>query len=307
MSTSSNPPASPSGVVAFGPPFDSIDADVIFRTSDGVDFRLHKTVLSLASPLLRDMFTAPRSAPSTTLPVVDVTEHSSVLETALKFFYPGTHTAVSSPIELLDILNILVQKYDMQYILPSARAYLEKYVSDQPLAVYVVAYTYQWKELATTAAKQTLKLPLRAVSELAPAELNHLPAAAYHNLLRYHYLCASAAKFAVRNLTWVPVPVDLVWFTCTDCEAALLQFFLADKEPYEMRGWFYNYMEKISSLLMETPSLDITSHRSMQDALKEASGCEICCEKVFEQFPSWIDDALNPRILRAIENVKLTI
>ena len=36
--------------------FDDPTADVILRTSDHVDFRVHRAVLPLASPAFRDMF-----------------------------------------------------------------------------------------------------------------------------------------------------------------------------------------------------------------------------------------------------------
>lgn len=38
--------------------FDDEDANIIVRSSDGVDFRLYKNVLAKASPVFRDMFTA---------------------------------------------------------------------------------------------------------------------------------------------------------------------------------------------------------------------------------------------------------
>ena len=67
-------------------------ADVILRTSDGVDFRVHKAILSLAtSPVFKDI-----SLPTTAfeknevrdgLPVVAVSESSKVPDLALRFMF----------------------------------------------------------------------------------------------------------------------------------------------------------------------------------------------------------------------------
>ncbi|OBZ74922.1 hypothetical protein A0H81_05181 [Grifola frondosa] len=43
-------------------PFDRADADIILRSSDGVDFRAHKTLLALSSPLFDGMFNVPQPA-----------------------------------------------------------------------------------------------------------------------------------------------------------------------------------------------------------------------------------------------------
>ena len=40
-------------------PFDDENADIIFRSSDGVDFRVYKVIVSKLSPMLRDMLAVP--------------------------------------------------------------------------------------------------------------------------------------------------------------------------------------------------------------------------------------------------------
>ena len=42
------------------PPFDKLSADVILRSSDRVDFRVHRTILVEASPVFSDMFSLPQ-------------------------------------------------------------------------------------------------------------------------------------------------------------------------------------------------------------------------------------------------------
>ncbi|KAK6969394.1 BTB domain-containing protein [Favolaschia claudopus] len=290
-----------------GPPFDSVDADVIFRTADRVEFRLHRTVLSLISPVFRAMFSLPQPQTSPAIPIVDVSEASHIFDKAMRFIYPGACTTIDSPSDLWDILNVLIHKYDVHYIVPAAREQLRKFLHDEPLAVFIVAYTFEWNDLSIEAAKQTLKLPLRSVTSLAPKELAHFPAAVYHNLLRYHYLCGAAAKNEADDLTRLPFPNEYVWFSCMDCDGASLGWYLADGRAHNVRKWFGEYLDKVPLLVMECPSMDITCHISIQDALKGASGCETCRAKAFGQFPEWVKTSLKPRIEAAVKKVELIL
>ena len=71
------------------PPFDDADADVIFRSSDGVEFRLYKNAIAKASPVFRDMFTLPDGPALTTEPqVVPLTEDADTLERLFRLCYP---------------------------------------------------------------------------------------------------------------------------------------------------------------------------------------------------------------------------
>lgn len=84
-----------------GAPFDKLNADIILRSSDHVDFRLHKTILAVASPIFEGLFTLPTSVsmaiPGTHpvddvrdgLQVVQITQQDSkTLRNLLGFFYP---------------------------------------------------------------------------------------------------------------------------------------------------------------------------------------------------------------------------
>ncbi|KAJ6474969.1 hypothetical protein C8R45DRAFT_1103094 [Mycena sanguinolenta] len=121
--------------------------DVILRASDGVDFYVHRAILSIVSPFFQTMFTLPQAEePSGQLyPVIDVSETSVVLNRILRFFCPGTQLTVHSLEELQEVMEILISKYDMLCLVPSIQKHLEPYVSSQPLAVYAFAYIHGWK------------------------------------------------------------------------------------------------------------------------------------------------------------------
>ena len=72
-------------------PFDVPDADLIIRSSDSVDFRVHKPVLSMASPVFKDLLSLPQPPDSETvdgLPVVRLPEGSELLNSLVSMLYP---------------------------------------------------------------------------------------------------------------------------------------------------------------------------------------------------------------------------
>jgi len=48
-----------------GPPFDRPDADIILRSTDGVEFHTFKSILSLASQFFNDMYEIPQPLSTT--------------------------------------------------------------------------------------------------------------------------------------------------------------------------------------------------------------------------------------------------
>lgn len=72
-------------------PFNDDDADYIIRSQDGVDFRVHRYMLSRASTVLTDMFPVPRglhnSSLDVQLPVVDLPEGCELLDFLFRCIY----------------------------------------------------------------------------------------------------------------------------------------------------------------------------------------------------------------------------
>jgi len=71
--------------------FDVPNADLIIRSSDSVDFRVHKPVLAMGSPIFRDMFSLPQPSDSEFvdgLPVVRLDEDSGLLNSLISILYP---------------------------------------------------------------------------------------------------------------------------------------------------------------------------------------------------------------------------
>src|SRR5260370_23068338 len=67
-------------------PFSFPDGDIILRSADGIDLRVHISLLSLASPFFRDMFNLPQT--SNEVQTIEMTEKADVLVAILGIIYP---------------------------------------------------------------------------------------------------------------------------------------------------------------------------------------------------------------------------
>jgi len=99
------------------------DANLIIRSSDLVNFRVHKSILAMVSPFFRDLFSLhqlPDSEFVDGLPLIKLSEHAELLNTLLSLIYP---VCVAIPDSYEKVLNLLAacQKYDMVQVQSSIR------------------------------------------------------------------------------------------------------------------------------------------------------------------------------------------
>jgi hypothetical protein len=81
--------------------FDVPDANFIIRSSDNVNFRVHKSVLAMASPFFEDLLSLPQPSDGESvdgLPVVQLSEDSELLNSLISMFYP-VHTVMPNSYE----------------------------------------------------------------------------------------------------------------------------------------------------------------------------------------------------------------
>ncbi|THH09849.1 hypothetical protein EW146_g8561 [Bondarzewia mesenterica] len=146
-------------------PFDEPGADIILQSSDGIDFRVYRYILSLASPFFKDMFSLPQPSPTaidnTTageIPVIPVTEDAETLDFMLRSIYP-----VRSPkIKKLSDLRFVFEasrKYQIETFDGVAEESLMGAVEQDPVSVYALACRFGLNEIACKAARHTLDHP----------------------------------------------------------------------------------------------------------------------------------------------------
>ncbi|KAJ7076994.1 hypothetical protein B0H15DRAFT_862767 [Mycena belliarum] len=291
-------------------PFDDPNADVILRSSDGVDFRAHRLVLSLASPIFKQMFQLPQPQSEPEVPIIPLAESVLVLDRFLRFFYPGTESSVPNLEQLREILDIALIKYDMHSLASLGKQYLRSHISDAPVGVYAIACRYGWKDVALDAAKQSLQYPLRAFGA-PPIQLHHITAYHYHTLLAYHTRCGQVATAATSTLTWLSNWQDLVFFNlnCTVCPRTN-----SKSSPIASFGirsvvqWFAEYLDNAGELVGNIPAANLDDMRLLDSPFNNLAKCPSCTRNgVVQQLIQFAKETLPSEIKRRIDSVELTL
>jgi hypothetical protein len=164
----------------FGSPFDESDSDLVLRSSDNVDFMVHKTILRIASPFFRTMFSLPQNADATSddtelvdgLICIHMSEDSGTLSRLLSFIYPSSLLLPTTFTETAFLLSAF-QKFELDTRLPL----LKRALKDEPscsvtganaFETFFLSYRLGLKEETVTSAILTLQneLKLSALPEI---------------------------------------------------------------------------------------------------------------------------------------------
>jgi len=178
-------------------PFDDPKADLIIRSSDNIHFYVHKSQLSLVSPVFEGMLLDDTSQEiyddRPCLPVSDDSRHLLCL---LSWCDPRCKRPSPSPDNLTMTLEI-ASKYGMSSIVAHAESdllALDDSVKSNPLKFFATAIRFRLDEVAQKAAQATLQIPLARCHNFP--QLKHISGFAVQNLHNYHYRC----KVAIRSL-----------------------------------------------------------------------------------------------------------
>ncbi|KAN0137890.1 hypothetical protein V8E53_004374 [Lactarius tabidus] len=155
-----------------GPPsaplcLDVPDANVIIRSSDRVNFRVHKSLLSMSSPFFKDLFSLPQPPLDELvdgLPVVQVPENADILNSLVSFLYPIS-PVIPRSYKIVFALLAACQKYDMVLMQPYIREEVKRGSFPRPdgaesFGAYAIASTMGLDPEMEDAACRTLGLPM---------------------------------------------------------------------------------------------------------------------------------------------------
>lgn len=188
------------GITSALSPFDRASGDIIIRTSDDVDFRVHKDILSIASPWFESTLSLDKPPPSdattsNTAPIA-ISEDSPTFDALLRLVYPVADPPLTANLTLVeDILQAAI-KYEMEEAITLCLTALRTYLYAQPLAVFSIACRLHVEEMAKLAA-ETWKKQQRWESSSSAAfkstmagasytpEMGDLSAGAYFRLLDF--------------------------------------------------------------------------------------------------------------------------
>ncbi|OBZ72475.1 GDP-mannose 3,5-epimerase 1 [Grifola frondosa] len=167
-------------------------ADIIIRSSDGIDIHAHTIVLSIASQkLARVLRESSRHVATAGLPVAVFPENSRVLWSLLRFCYPF----IAPELDYCDVAEVLeaAKKYEVPRAIDLARKRWTKYVRAEPLRAYFVAFARGWVNEVKEAAKYAVFIP----KDHYIPEMDRVSAEAYWRLLDYRRRSAAALAIAL--------------------------------------------------------------------------------------------------------------
>ncbi|GJE95529.1 hypothetical protein PsYK624_117140 [Phanerochaete sordida] len=134
-------------------PFD--EGDVVLRSSDGVDFRVHRNILALASPFFKSMFSLYQPSGAHVeggIPVIPVAEPGNVVDHLLRFCYPVRNPTIADIATLGSVLQAAI-KYDMDEPTHLAKEAFHGLMRGSPLHAYAISCQLQLEEEAALAAQ----------------------------------------------------------------------------------------------------------------------------------------------------------
>ncbi|KAK7036361.1 BTB domain-containing protein [Favolaschia claudopus] len=293
-------------------PFDDANADLILTSSDGIDFRVRRSVLTLLSPVFEDMLRLPQPPGGDTIPSVTMSESAIVLDRVLRFCYPGAERdgTPETADQLSEILQTTITKYDMQSIVPKGKRYLQAYLLSDPVAVFAIACCHEWRDLASAAARRSLEFPIRSFATISPvAELRHISAAHYHTLLRYHAMCGAACARlkATEELQWViDAGLSHSWFTCSSCPREPDSEIWVGNTRLPVNIWFLAYMKAAGKALEVKPLAAVEDSQLMIQAVA-GLGCSSCRSQGFQKLQDFAKNLFSARIRSLVDQVKLEL
>lgn len=144
--------------------FTTDDGDVILRAGSEpgpkYDFRVHKFILSLASPIFKDIFALPQPPTNTSSeqhqpPVIDIQEPPEVLDIILRFVYPGVELPKIGDQSTIITLLSAADKYNIASMYPTLRENLKASLSPRGggFLAYVAACRFGFPEVIKEAAR----------------------------------------------------------------------------------------------------------------------------------------------------------
>lgn len=296
----------------FGPPFDDDAADIILRSSDQVDFLVYKAILSVASPVFKDMFSLPQpsgtDASQQSHTVIDLPESSGALAALLTVIYPVTPETIE-PRPLNDLIAALeaARKYDMT---TASRHLLQDFenspfVQDNPMGAFCAAYAQKLGDAARIAARESLKFRMN-LDDIGD-KLEHTNGPALLRLWRYHRACSAAAVTTNQGarLTWI-TPAQSSWWNVAgpgdrppNCRCALVSYTLGTQgsHTWQIHVAWANYIGRARQALREHPcSKAVTHHDVLLPSYQEAM-CQGCQQRIcgLSEFSRYLGEEVDRR------------
>ncbi|KAF8808665.1 hypothetical protein BYT27DRAFT_7188631 [Phlegmacium glaucopus] len=278
-------------------PFDDPKADLIIRSSDNIHFYVHKSLLSIISPVFEGMLALPDNTSQEVYddrPYLTVSDHSRHLLCLLSWCDPRCERP-SPSLDNLTMTLEMADKYDMKSIFIRAQKQLLAHdsVESKPLRVFAIAIRFRLDDVARRAGPATLRASLSRCHNYT--ELKHISAFALQNLHNYHYKCRAAVRAHLASDSWAQ-DMEGVAHHLMSCKGAEEQPHTHGLEYFALKRsltgafwlsdggtahWWSGHVEVMTLALGEWPSGFSVQHRWTTDAVQGSLSREKCnqCKK----------------------------
>ena len=198
---------------------DVSQADVIIRSSDHVDFRVHKLILASSSPVFKDMFSLPQPPNNETvggLPMVQLSEDAEIVRALITVLYPIPSEMPASYDRILALLAA-AQKYDIGTVQSSIRAEvshrkLSTLNGTKAFRTYAIASSWRLIPEMEMAARLSLDLPM--TFEHLGVELREFEGWALRTLVNYRMLYRENLISCFKSLLATNTGPSKIWIAC---------------------------------------------------------------------------------------------
>ena len=182
-SESSTTGIKPVATVPLSTIFCADDADMVIRAGGALDFHAHKLILSLTSPLFKDMSSISQPPPDTP-PHVDVQESAKTWENILRIIYPLPNPIIDD-LDDLESLLLAAKKYEIQIIIDSYKKCFEnhRFIQQDPLHLYAIACACGFDDEAKYVARHAEHLTVVRSSDAG--DLKGLTVESYIHLISF--------------------------------------------------------------------------------------------------------------------------
>ena len=296
------------------PPFDETsDGDVVLKSSDGVLFRAHKVILSLASPFFKDMFSLPQPGSTSdgvgNAPIIPFAELGETIDTLLRFIYPNEDPDLKLVHEIEGVVEAAI-KYDMLKCISVMRKKLILCAHKEPIRVFMIACKNNLADVASAAAHLSLRRPILYSFELGSvvlpfSALEDITAGSLFRLIEYQRQCSRVANDTMSDLAWTRE--DFTWRTkmndailgsCQRCIRTTLEL---GEDHLQVVGWWHIFYQEIKALVRQRPctALVLESESLMDKSLSEAAKCAECFKDaihILRMFRTIVTQQLDKRL-----------
>jgi len=288
------------------------NADVVLVSSDDVHFRVHKSILSMSSPLFQDMFSLPQSTDSESidnefadsefvdgLPAVPFSENAEVLHNLVTLLYP-IPSVIPGDYDKALALVAASHKYDMTTVQSSVRAEM-KSRDLRPLTSAAIFRAYGFASAKgltqemESAARLTLDFPM--TFESMGDELATFGGWALRDLARYRKRCRDGLVSCLESLLNHRLPPSDIWAGCHNTTFATIAWWLhtlLSDHIRKLRGTFTHSLLKPSSMRAEYLA-------ALQSHVNQV-GCTFC-SKVHIMHGEAFCEEVEKNLLKALDGV----